>query len=590
MKIVKITKRIGSKVYQIKNMKKIFLTFVLLLCQTVFAQMAEVEVNPSEALVNESFYVIFKIKSTGNVEPFISFDPINAEVLGRKEQGVSIQTTVINGKFTTSREQSYVYEMISDRAGTAMLKNVQVEVNGKTEKLKDVRVNILNEKRKLQDVFLEAVPSKTKIYVGEGIDVRYYLYYKVPLVANDIKEFPKLNKFIKRFYKTQGNVETVQYKGDVFRRVLAYSARAYPEKVGTAILDSMKISAQVADTRSFDPFGGLSSNYKTRDIVSAKVDIEVMALPTEGMPTNFTGLVGNHEFTLSGGKEKYLVNEPIEFKLSVKGPGALENFQAQSLIKNDQVEDFDTKADLVELAEGMASKNFEFTYLARSELKIPEREISFSCFDPDSKKYVERKIRVSEIIVAGGAVQDKKVAKSDEKKEPGSAKIIDLNTNFNFDFIPKWLRPTQKSGSGNLGLIGPLEAPISMTNRLWVISGTMLLLVSFIMPIFGKFRFKETAVGIENFDDGFKRCRKNLNYENVYSLLSLVFSNKGQSVEVQIRASKLTEKHKNYFINLLLDLEKVQYSHSKGTSSNLKLDSSAFKSLRKTLAVENEEN
>ena len=90
---------------------RIFLVLIgLIVNLTIFAQQVEVEVNPTEALVNEPFYVTFKIKATGGNEPYISFDPVGAEVVGRREQGVSISTTVINGKFTTTREQSYVYE------------------------------------------------------------------------------------------------------------------------------------------------------------------------------------------------------------------------------------------------------------------------------------------------------------------------------------------------------------------------------------------------------------------------------------------------------------------------------------------------
>ena len=70
--------------------------------------------------------------------------------------------------------------------------------------------------------------SKTQAYIGEGIDVRYYLYSRAPVVQTEFKSFPKLNGFIKRYHKIADREEAVEYEGIVYRRSLKYSARVYP--------------------------------------------------------------------------------------------------------------------------------------------------------------------------------------------------------------------------------------------------------------------------------------------------------------------------------------------------------------------------
>nr|MBP9682158.1 hypothetical protein [Bacteriovorax sp.] len=55
--------------------------------QVLSAQEIDVEINPTEPLVNENFFVTFKIKTSGNVEPYISFTPSGATVQGKSEQG-----------------------------------------------------------------------------------------------------------------------------------------------------------------------------------------------------------------------------------------------------------------------------------------------------------------------------------------------------------------------------------------------------------------------------------------------------------------------------------------------------------------------
>lgn len=555
----------------------------------IFAQQVDVEVNPSEAVVNESFYVTFKVRMSGGGEPYISFTPVNAEVLNRREQGVSISTTVINGKFSTTREQSYVYELISDRSGTVYLRDIKVESNGKTEKVKDIRVNVLSEKRKLGDVFLEAQPSKTKIFIGEGINVNYYLYYKVPVVAKDIKEFPKLNKFIKRFYKTNGNVETVQYKGEVFRRVLAYSARVYPEKPGTAVLDSMKISTEVATQRTFDPFSGMAPSFRARDITSPRVEIEVMSIPSEGMPQNFTGLVGDHDFTLTGGKAKYLINEPIEFKLEVKGGGALENFQASSLFNSDLIEDFDTKADLVELQEGVANKKFEFTYLARSEVQIPEREISFSVFDPDQRKFIEKKIKIPSIIVAGGTI-DTKVDNNKSKEQKASKAPPQVNFNFSADLIPSWLKSTNKDPNLNIGLIGPMGTlEKSKSELVFQLISIFLLLASLLIILLEYRKDVDFSDDHKVFDQLFKKFKKVPSYENLYLLIEHSFKNEGSDVVKLLKNSAIENETKSYIMGLLNSFEQSQFSKSPNSASVSKIDFGRVKRLKRHIK-ENREN
>ena len=93
----------------------------------------------------------------------------------------------------------------------------------------------------------------------------------------------------------------------------------------------MKISVQIIENDYNSGFGFGNQRFKNKDLSSPMVEIEVLPLPTEGVPSSFTGLVGEHEFNLSVPKTKYLVNEPIEIKLEVKGKGALENLDAPAI-------------------------------------------------------------------------------------------------------------------------------------------------------------------------------------------------------------------------------------------------------------------
>lgn len=576
-----------------KNTFKICFLFLILFSSIIKAELVTTEVSPPEPLVNESFYLTFKVKMTGDADPYITFTPSNVQVLGKREQGVSIQTTVINGKISTTKEQNIVYELQADRTGTAYIRNIKVEINGKVTPVRDVTINILATPKRIPDAFMEAEVSKTKVYVGEGIDVNYYLYFKSSIAANDVKDFPKLNKFIKRFHHINSPVETVQYKHEVLKRILAYSARIYPEKPGMAVIDPMRISVQVieADYGGLGGFGFGSQRYKNKDLASNRVEIEVLPLPTEGIPAGFTGLVGEHEFTLIPGKGKYLVNEPIEFKLEVKGKGALEKFDAPGIYSDPNLEVFDTKAELTEIGNTAAKKVFEYTLLARNSLSIPPRELSLSYFDPNTGKYVEKKISIPGLEVSGAAAP----SSSNQKNETANLKkddvaVVNLDNFFANIFN---LNSKIKGKPVELGLVGPWfkEESFLGKNSYYLIN--LILACSVIlMMIWWQRRIRlagelELSSNIEA-KKIFKDIKKNgINYSNLFKLLSFLdktnrLASGGISIIDIIESSSLSNESKQYFVKSLSICERANFGVSK-ERTNINYESKYFSELMKLL-------
>ena len=171
---------------------------------------------------------------------------------------------------------------------------------------------------------------------------------------------------IKRFHHVKENSENVNYRGYIYKRSLKYSARVYPEKIGKLFIDSMKVGVQYqnrGDRRTLlGAFRFAFGEVKRRNFSSRPIEIAVRPLPA-GAPQNFTGLVGEHTFKASSLKKKYLVNEAIELRVEVYGPGALENFDDPIIYHDHELEVFDTKSEIVETSESTAKKILDYTYL-----------------------------------------------------------------------------------------------------------------------------------------------------------------------------------------------------------------------------------
>lgn len=566
---------------------KIIMFFILaMFSMALRAQEVEVVVEPKEPVINENFFVTFKIKTSGSEEPYISFTPYGASVLGKRSQGLSISTVVINGKFTTTKEQAVVYELLAERAGQVYLRNVKVEMSGKTIPVNEVRVNVLSEARRIPDAFIEAEASKTKIYLGEGLDVNYYLYFKTSISANDVKEFPKLNKFIKRFHHINAPVETVQYKGQVFKRILAYSARLYAEKIGTAVLDPMTISVQMIEN-DYNGFGYGSQRYKNKDLSSPRIEVEVLALPSEGVPSSFTGLIGEHEFNLSVPKSKYLVNEPVEIKLEVKGKGAVENFDAPVIYADNNLEQFDTKSEVTEIGMQAAKKVFEYTLLARGPVKIAAREMAFAYFEPSTGKYIEKKVSIPGIEVSGVAAAS---TGSGETKPEATTPAAEADNFLNSLFKNKKEAAIEKN---QIGLVGPnLSGQGQWFDRGFMVLNTILGLLLVIVGIQWGFSSKNNS-GPKNISQLIKRDialmkKKGLRYSELYHVLvALDKTNKmaggGISITNVINDSQLSNEAKNYFKNALSFTEGGAYAEGKRNGQNVAFEKKYFNELMKNL-------
>jgi len=549
------------------KMKAIFYFFLMsFMSFAAIAEDVEVVVEPKEAVINESFFVTFKIKTKGDEEPYISFTPYGASVLGKRSQGLSISTIVINGKFTTTKEQAVVYELQAERIGQAYLRNIKVEVGGKTIPVSEVRVNVLNEPRRIPDAFMEAEASKTRVYLGEGLDVNYYLYFKSSISANDVKEFPKLNKFIKRFHHVNSPVETVQYKGQVLKRILAYSARLYPEKIGKATLDPMKISVQILENE-YGGFGFGSQRFKNKDLASPSIEVEILALPTEGVPASFTGLVGEHEFSLNVPKTKYMINEPIELKLEVRGKGALENLDAPSIYSDNNLEQFDTKSEVAETGPQSAKKVFEYTLLARGPVNIASRELALAYFEPSTGRYVEKKIAIPALTVSGVASptagESKPNVQANETARQEKSILDDLFA-------------TTKSGTPNQqGLVGPImKEEGSWKGYIFHILNAALAIVLILFITYLAIRhYRGFSSGTnDSVKSSIKQLKKHgLAYPELYKLLALLDrENKmvagGISILNIVEQSPMNKEAKDYFKDALSNTEQGLY----GRNTNVK--------------------
>lgn len=552
-------------------MKLIILLLILLSSTCALANEVKIELNPKRPVAGEVFQAYFRIFTDSDEDPAINFSPSNVEVVGKSNQGVSTRTVYANGKLTITREVTIVYDLVSSKTGTGYLRDIRIQLGNQTIKHPLITFNVLQEPEVQPDVFVMAdVPKKT-LFLGEGIVIRYYLYTKVPVSNLDVKKYPKLNNFLKRYIQEPERTDRVSVDGQLYMRTQIYAAKLFPEKTGVQKIDSLQLSATYPSTQLGDPFGafGLNRDFKTKTVTSEVIKLDVVPLP-QPVPSHFTGLIGQHDFQLQLGPNKLIVNEPLEVKLTVTGSGALENLEAPALIKHPGLEEFETNGDLKIADADKATKVFDYTYLAKENLNLPAKEVTLSYFDASTEKYVPVQLNLPEIVVAGGQPEASNKGPSPQEK------------NDNKKTMPKPdVPPTEFS------------APITVDEwqwKFWLPYINLGLGVLAILLSFGWILKHKTFTGIKLKHDIPPVFKKGtFEISDFVQWMTPLIKETGKSPVVIIKESPLPEESKRYFIDLL-DANDYKFYSTQKSEMVFKYQPNHFKELGRYIESVRNEN
>ena len=555
---------------------RIATTFLMLFTLTVHAAFdLDIEFEPKEPVVNEPFKINFVITSKNGDNPVINFEPSSdLEIISRGNSRVSTRTSFINGKMNYERKITVVYDMVANKAGSEFIKGVEVTLGGETRKKGYIPVRVLKAPRRARSVFVKAQVDKEQYYVGESILVRYYLYNKadISMSATDVKKFPRLDKFLKRYHQEPVNPQRVQINGVPFERRVIYTAQLFAETPGNYKIDPISLNARFSSRRS-DPFGNFGfgslrlGGVKSRTVRSETVKLNILPLPTENRPSSFTGLVGNYTFNLSFNKTKFLANEPIELQFSVQGDGALEVYEAPKILMDPMIEEFETTADLKINQDFSSVKTFDYTYLGRGNVSLPAKKMEISYFDPTTKSYKSNTVDVPAIeVVAVG----KSLGGRINPDKPDVARLEEGGS------------PT--SGSRGNEVVGFVMKPIYKAVSSFVYYSKHLFWVIALSLFVGLFVcLYRLLANMQNREIGVieEIKREGISYKSMYHVFERI--SQGDNLSELIENSSLSVDAKKYFKDVYQDLKSVFKVDGGGADTKINVKSNYLKEIRKSL-------
>jgi hypothetical protein len=375
---------------------------LLLFTQAVLAQVTfKTTVSKTQLGLNERLRIEFSINKQG-ADDFTPPDFNNFKVLAGPSQSTSFSS--INRKTTYKLTYSYVIQPTSK--GTFTIPSASITYDGQIIKTNTIRVSVIDaidipedpdDPRFLasQNIHLVAEISNTNPYVGESISVVYKLYVNINKVnvrnARE-SESPSFSGFWNQNIEVKGwESKNGSYGGVPHKYAMVKKMVLIPHKAGKMTIDpmEMEVTAGVPMGRR-DFFGNMLMNDINFTATSGKKIIIVKELPYKNKPANFTGAVGDLNFTVTASKTELKANETAQIKVGLSGKGNLKLVKLPGIETPQELEVYEPehKENVKTTLRGMSgliSDQYTVVPQFRGKFKIPP--VSFSYFNPKDEKY-----------------------------------------------------------------------------------------------------------------------------------------------------------------------------------------------------------
>ncbi|WP_416173996.1 BatD family protein [Arenibacter palladensis] len=359
------------------------------------------EMNLSKEVlgINERLRVDFTMNRDG--DNFVPPDFEGFRVLMGPSQ--SISSSWVNG--VRSFSKTYTYTLAPTARGKFTIKQATIVIKGETYKSlpKEVEVTAAVERpdgeKTVDDVadeslHLVAEISKTSPYLNEAVTVVYKLYASPSIDVTNFRALdnPKYNNFWSQDIPvTKYDVQNTTYDGKSYRSVILKRVVLYPQKTGELEIEplSLDVSLQVP-TNKRDFFGGRIFAQTNKTVSAGNRKINVKPLPTEGKPADFSGAVGEFQFSVTTSKTHLNASESLQAKVAINGKGNLKLFEIPSLNLPSSLEVYDPEFNesvrtTLSGMEGNVSNSYTVVPTFKGKYPIPS--ITFSFFNPKTEKY-----------------------------------------------------------------------------------------------------------------------------------------------------------------------------------------------------------
>ena len=383
------------------------------------AQEATAGLSSPSTSVGQPVELVVTVRDSRNAEV-----PQTIDVAGLRIELFGRATRFEMNNFKVTSSLTYTYSVVPLNAGEFTIPPIEVKVDKKTLKTAPARLSVMagappalpapqplpNAPSTRSDVqppagqvtpyFGDLLLSKKKAYVGEVVpaELRYYFNSRISGEVGDRPNFGGEGFTAQKLSHVPKREQIVNGENYV---VFGFQTGITPVKSGALEIPTSSLEARLQVPGSpppgfadiFQQFGGalppgMFTSSRDVSIDTKPVTMEVVPLPKEGKPENFSGAIGKFKMEASANPKKAAPGDPITIKVLVTGQGNFDAMGAPELTDDEGWRSY-PPTDKFEPADAIhftGTKTFEFVLIAKQD-RIKTPGLKFSYLDPATGKY-----------------------------------------------------------------------------------------------------------------------------------------------------------------------------------------------------------
>jgi hypothetical protein len=378
--------------------------------------------------VGEQFQINFTLNGNGGNFTAPSFSDFRNA--GGPYQSSSFQS--VNG--VNSQSITLTYVLVATKEGTFTIGPASIKTGSKTLQSNSLTIKVvkgtppaqqgataqqgsktgqgsMTDEQVRQNLFIRVIPSKTKVYEGEGIPITVKVYSRVELQNFQDATFPDYTGFYCENVPQKGQLELTRenYNGMAYQVVTLKQSVIFPQHTGKIKIDPATAQCVVQErVKSNDPndiFGQFFGSYKRSvyNIKSEPITIDVEPLPNTDK--EFNGVVGRYTIKSTLDKSSVKANDAVNLNVTISGDGELKLIDSIPFRFPPDFDHYDPKIvdHLTITPSGVSgSRNFSYVLIPRHQGKYSIPALDFTYFDPAKKAYTTLNIPEMSLDVAKG--------------------------------------------------------------------------------------------------------------------------------------------------------------------------------------------
>lgn len=330
-------------------------------------------------------------------------------------------TNLSGGRLQSKHIKTYTYYYLPQKEGSTTIPSQDIQLGNKVYSTQAIQIKVVKStsqapaqrspalqpgfdfedpdlpwsaNRIAGSTFILAFPQRQKVYKGQPAVVSYYLYTDQMVRSfnlEDEKDFPGYGKSVYE-QPTMLEYETVTHQGKRFQRALIKRLVLLPNKTGELQAPLVQGMARIYE------FG-----YMNQTVSSNAAWLEVLPLPGENVPENYSGAVGSFEVSETISDTSISLGEAITYSLRIAGRGNFNQFgHPQFPPSKAQVSDPLAIDRLHAGVEG--SRTLYYTIIPSEKGTYTLPTLSFSWYDTEQERYRSFQSQEQEIEVKAANV------------------------------------------------------------------------------------------------------------------------------------------------------------------------------------------